>query len=106
MNIVNDQKTSRFLVLFSLYIASNADYEHAINLETLAQNRGLDAADLRKVFRYLVEERFIEPRDEGGTEFHAVLTHKGVKVVEEVFLDNQKSTYYFPAYKEMRNKGR
>jgi acyl-coenzyme A thioesterase PaaI-like protein len=53
-----------------------------------------------------VEERFIEPREEGGTEFHAVLTHKGVKAVEEVFLDNQKQTYYFPAYKEMKNKGK
>jgi hypothetical protein len=106
MNIINDQKTNRFLILFSLYIASNADYEHAINLELLAQNRGLGNAALRKIFRYLVEERFIEPREEGGTEFHAVLTHKGVKAVEEVFLDNQKQTYYFPAYKEMKNKGK
>lgn len=104
MNIINDNKTDRFIVLFSLYIAANADPEYAINIEMLAQNRSIGRTEMKKIFKYLVEEKFIEPHD-GGVEFLATITHKGLRVVEEVFLDNQKQTYYFPPYKEMKNKG-
>lgn len=101
MNIVNVNKAKRFSVLFSLYIASEADYEHALNLETLGENRGLSAREVRRIFQYLQEEGFIREKD-GGGDFHASLTHKGIKSVEEVFLDLNRQTYYFPAYSIMR----
>lgn len=100
MNIVHDNKTERFMVLFALYIASNADCFHAMNVERLGESRGVSGASFRKVFHYLAEEGFLERKD-GGTDFLAVITHKGVKVVEEVFLDQYEQTYYFPPYRDM-----
>ncbi len=101
MNIVNVNKAKRFSVLFSLYIAAEADYEHAMNLQVLGENRGLSEREVKRIFQYLREEGFIKERD-GGSEYHAALTHKGVKSVEEVFLDFNRQTYYFPPYAMMR----
>jgi len=101
MNIVNVNKAKRFSVLFSLYIATEADYDHALNVGIIGENRGLSAREVRRIFQYLHEEGFIKEKD-GGSDFHASLTHKGVKSVEEVFLDLNRQTYYFPAYAIMR----
>ncbi len=100
MNITNQIKTERFYVLFALYIASEADYEFGMNLAALAENRGIKPARFKKIYRYFIEEKFIEPRD-GGSEFHAAITHNGIKATEEVFLDQHRQTYYFPSFREM-----
>jgi hypothetical protein len=100
MIIIEQNKTNRFTLLFAIYIASNADYDYAVNLEMLAQGKGLSGRDLRKAFKYFCEENFIMPKD-GGGEFHACITHKGIKTLEEVFLNEYISTYYFPSYREM-----
>lgn len=101
MTIVKDNKSNRFVLLFALYIAANADYDHALNTETLAESRGLSGKDFKKSYKYLCEEEFIVPKD-GGSAYHARLTHKGIKALEEVFLDEYEPTYYFPAYRDMR----
>jgi predicted transcriptional regulator len=100
MLIVEQNKTNRFILLFAIYIASSADYDYAVNVEMLAQNKGLSSRDLRKAYKYFCEEGFITPKD-GGAEFYASITHKGIIALEEVFLDEYKPTYYFPAYREM-----
>ncbi|MGF1532452.1 MAG: hypothetical protein ACFCUI_02015 [Bernardetiaceae bacterium] len=102
MNIVDENKRHRFTLLFSLYIASEADYDHAMNLEMLGQNRGLRGKDLKKSYNYLKEEGFITPKEMGpDLRYHASITHKGVKAVEEVFRNEYEPTYYFPPYREM-----
>lgn len=103
MELIDIQKTNRFKLLLALYIASDADYDHAINMESLAEQRELDPPKFNRAFKYLHEERFIALED-GGNEYLASITHKGIKVVEEVFLDPSKQTYYFPPYRKMRAK--
>lgn len=100
MNIIHDLKTERFQVLFALYIATEADYEHAQNLKDLAESRGITGNRYRKVMTYLSEEGFIGRKD-GGNEHMYTISHKGIKIVEEVFLDQYAPTYYFPPYREM-----
>ena len=100
MNITNDIKTQRFYLLFALYIASEADYDYAMNLESLAKNRGLSITQFKKIYRYFLEENFVEKRD-GGGEYNTCITHNGIKAVEEVFLDQYRQTYYFPSFREM-----
>ncbi|MEM6297701.1 MAG: hypothetical protein AAF740_03330 [Bacteroidota bacterium] len=99
---MDDNKRNRFVLLFTLYIASEADYDHSMNLENLAGNRGLRGKDFKKTFGYLKEEGFVTAKDNGpDLKYHACITHKGVKALEEVFLDEYEPTYYFPPYREM-----
>jgi len=100
MNITNQIKSERFYVLFALYIAAEADYDYAMNLQALAENRGINPGRFKKIYRYFLEEKFIEPRN-GGGDYHAAITHEGIKAVEEVFLDQYRQTYYFPSFREM-----
>ncbi|MGB0524934.1 MAG: hypothetical protein ACPGJS_18320 [Flammeovirgaceae bacterium] len=103
MKIIAQQKTNRFKLLLALYIACDADCDFSINMEQLAEQRQIPYKRFLKAFRYLVDENFIQ-RAEGGGEAQASITHKGIKVLEEVFLDSQKQTYYFPPYREMRKQ--
>jgi hypothetical protein len=101
MELVAHHKTIRFKLLLALYIASDADCDFSMNMEKLAEQRQLDNRRFLKAFKYLLEENFVRLCD-GGGEYQSALTHKGLKVVEEVFLDAQKQTYYFPPYQKMR----
>ena len=103
MDVVLNHKTNRFNLLLALYIAADADYDHAINMKLLADQREIEPQKFEKAFKYLLEENFIELRD-GGNDYLSAISHKGVKVVEEVFLDPKKQTYYFPPYRDMRGR--
>lgn len=103
MELIDVHKTNRFKLLLALYIASDADYDHSINMKSLAEQRELDDPKFMRAFKYLQEERFITLED-GGNDYLASISHKGIKVVEEVFLDPAKQTYYFPPYRKMRAK--
>lgn len=101
MNVINDNKTMRFTLLFSLYITVNGRYEMTRDISMLADHNGIGNRDFKSIFRYLAEEELIESR-KGDNEYYAGLTHKGLKAVEEVFHDTHKKTYYFPSYSEMQ----
>ena len=101
MKLVSEHKTSRFKLLLALYIAGEADPEFSINMEQLAEQRQIESQKFEKAFRYLLDEHFAELKD-GGGESQTAITHKGIKVIEEVFLDPKKQTYYFPPYQDMR----
>ena len=103
MELIDVHKTNRFRLLLALYIACDADYDHSINMQSIGEQREMETAKFNRAFRYLQEERFIALTD-GGNEFLASITHKGIKVIEEVFLDPAKQTYYFPPYRTMRPK--
>ncbi|MEM1137929.1 MAG: hypothetical protein AAGI07_18990 [Bacteroidota bacterium] len=100
MNITNDIKTQRFYLLFALYIASEADYDYTMNLESLGKSRGISGPHFKKVYKYFLEENFIEKKD-GGGEYQIGITHNGIKAIEEVFLDQYRHTYYFPSFRDM-----
>lgn len=103
MELIDVHKTSRFKLLLALYIACDADYDHAINMQALGEQREMEDAKFNRAFKYLQEERFVQ-REDGGNDCLASITHKGIKVIEEVFLDPAKQTYYFPPYRKMRAK--
>lgn len=101
MDIVRQNKTCRFTLLFSLYITVNGYYEIVKDLSMLAEHNGLGPKVFKAAFIYLREERLIIPK-EGDNEYLAALSHKGIKAVEEVFTDVNIPTYYFPAYRDMQ----
>lgn len=102
MEIINQNKTNRFTLMFSLYITVNGHYNFTKDLRMLADHNGVNARDFKSAFTYLIEEALIESRESENNEYFACLTHKGIKAVENVFIDVTQSTQYFPAYKEMQ----
>jgi predicted transcriptional regulator len=104
MENIFQNRTNRFNLLLAIYNATDASYEHPVNVPSLAAQVGLNGAQLRKALAYLLEEGLLRAADLGGPgEQLASLTHKGTKAVEEVFIDQYQATYYFPAYREMRS---
>jgi predicted transcriptional regulator len=105
MENIFQNRTNRFNLLLAIYHATDASYEHTVNVQLLAAQVGLNGAQLRKAVAYLLEEGLLRAVDLGGqaSEQLASLTHKGAKAVEEVFIDQYQATYYFPAYREMRS---
>jgi predicted transcriptional regulator len=103
MENIFQNRTNRFNLLLAVYNLTDASYEQAVNIQALAANVGLNGAQLRKVFAYLLEEGLLRANETAGGDFFANLTHKGTKAVEEVFIDQYQATYYFPAYREMRS---
>ncbi len=102
MENIFQNRINRFNLLLAVYNATDASYDQAVNVYTLATNVGLSGAQCRKVLAYLLEEGLLRANENGG-EFAANFTHKGTKAVEEVFIDQYQATYYFPAYREMRS---
>ena len=101
MHLIKDNKINRFQVLLNLYVAVNGYYDIVKNLKMIAEHQAITGNDFKSAFKYLAEEELIELR-EGDGEYFASLSHKGLKAVEEVFLDPNKETYYFPSYREMK----
>lgn len=99
-NIFNN-KVGRFNVLMAVYNATDAVYDQSVNVQTLAANAGMSGMAFRKIYQYLVEEGLLKPVEQPGG-FYAYITHKGIKAIEEVFIDQYQPTYYFPAYRDMR----
>lgn len=103
MNVIYDNQVNRFTTLFALYISSGGSHEVAKNMKNLADYNGIVSREFRKVFSYLVEEELIKRHDGEEDSYYASLTHKGIKAVEEVFIDPLEKTYYFPPYAEMKS---
>jgi len=101
MNLIHDNKTNRFVVLFSLYIAVGGHYDFVKNIKVLAEHNAISSRDFKSAFRYLSEENLIELSN-GEEEYYGSITHKGLKAVEDVFIDTNQPTYYFPAYRDMK----
>ncbi len=102
INVIFDNQVNRFTTLFALYISSGGSCEVAKNIQNLADYNGIVSREFRKVFSYLVEEELIKRHGDEEEGFHASLTHKGIKAIEEVFINPMEKTYYFPPYSEMK----
>jgi predicted transcriptional regulator len=103
MNVIYDNQVNRFTTLFALYISSGGSSEVAKNMKNLADYNGIVSREFRKVFSYLVEEELIKRHDSEEESYFGSLTHKGIKAIEEVFIDPFEKTYYFPPYAEMKS---
>lgn len=104
MNFIYENQTYRFQILFEIYKKSNADIDYVIELQELAGNLGIGMKAFQAAFKYLYMHDFISMKrqnQENSNYYPTSITHQGIKVVEEVFRNEQKRTEHFPAYREM-----
>lgn len=107
MNIIIENQTYRFQILFEIYKKSNTDIDFATDLQELAMNLGVGNRAFQSSYKYLYMQDLISMRPNmdnnggGGSNYYASITHKGVKAVEEVFRFPEKASEYFPPYREM-----
>ena len=102
--IVHYKRTERFMLLYALYRKGNASMDFGYNLRDLASEEGLGYKVFKSAFDYLCGEGLVRPRAQSDSHdyfFYAGITDKGINAVEEVFRDESKDTYYFPAYRDM-----
>jgi predicted transcriptional regulator len=105
MNHIHENQTFRFQILFELYKKSNADVDYVMDLQELATNIGIPMKAFQSAFKYLFMQDLISMRhqntDNNGNPYPTSITHKGIKAVEHVFWNENKSTEYFPPYRQM-----
>lgn len=105
MELIRQHKTNRFTLLLQLYVATNGFYDVVKDLRIIGEHNGISGNNFRSAFKYMTEEGLVELKtgEKGGDdEYYVSLSHKGIKALEEVFLDVNEDTYYFPAYREMK----
>ena len=103
-SIVHYKRTERFMLLYALYRKSNASLDFGYNLRDLATEEGLGYKVFKSAFDYLSSEKLIKPKSQSDSFeyfFFAGITDKGINAVEDVFREESKDTFYFPAYSEM-----
>lgn len=100
IRFIFEKQSHRFFILFELYKESDASIDFACNLRNIASKQGLGLRSFMPAFKYLQMEELIRvrPSEQG---YMATITHHGVKAIEEVFRNENESTYYFPSYREM-----
>jgi hypothetical protein len=49
----------------------------------------------------LIQLRPYQSGSNNENSYWFTITHKGIRAIEEVFLDQYKHTYYFPSYREI-----
>lgn len=102
LQIVFERQWHRFQILFEIYKRSNADIDTAYDLRELSLNHGMKFLDFLPAWKYLQMEDLIRVRfRQSSNKYYACMTHQGLKAIEEVFFNENKPTYYFPAYREM-----
>ena len=92
MTPLEQKKKNRFLFLELLYKESNGDTGAMFNMWEVGEELKIDSNETRQIVDYLTGECLIEPRALGGG---IVLTHWGVKEVEEAIENPDKPTEHF-----------
>lgn len=85
-------KQNRFLFLKLLYDQSGGDTGAMFNMWKVGQEIGFNSEETRRIVDYLTDEYLIEPRALGGG---IVLTHDGIKEVEQALENPSKPTQHF-----------
>jgi len=108
VNFIRERRIHRFQLLIELYRQTNADLDRVINLQEIASKQGMSPRNFKPAWQYLMMEELIQLRpyqDSSNPSYDMsywfTITHKGIRAVEEAFLDEYKNTYYFPSYREM-----
>ncbi|MCC5945562.1 MAG: hypothetical protein JJT94_11560 [Bernardetiaceae bacterium] len=104
--LIREKRTYRFRLLFALYKKADANMDAVYDMQELAMQAGMNHNQFLSAWKYLHMEELIQVRpyhEQSAQEgrYHARLMHKGIKAIEEVFLNENQYTYYFPAYREM-----
>ena len=108
VNFIRERRIYRFQLLIELYRQSNTDPDKAMNLYEIASKQGMSPRNFKPAWKYLMMEELIQAKpyqdssnSNYDTSYWFSITHKGIRAIEEVFLDEYKHTYYFPSYREI-----
>jgi hypothetical protein len=104
--LIREKRLYRFRLLFELYKRSDADIDVVQNLQDIATQLGIHHHQFSPAWKYLHMEELIMMRPAAAFQspefrYQASITHKGIKAIEEVFLNEHQPTYYFPSYREV-----
>ncbi|MEM6297700.1 MAG: hypothetical protein AAF740_03325 [Bacteroidota bacterium] len=99
------KKTERFLMLYGMYRKASGNPYHMSNAREMATQEGMSYRSFKSAFDYLCREKLIRPEtyslDSSEYYYQACLTDEGIRAVEAVFEDENRSTKYFPPYRRM-----
>lgn len=103
-SLVHQKQSERFNLLYSLYRRSNSNSDYVCNFRELAQEEGFNYKMFKSAFDYLCHHRLVGIRtrfDERDHNFYCYITEEGIRAIENVFRNENETTYYFPAYRQM-----
>jgi hypothetical protein len=95
-NILEERQKNRWLMLRKVYeMTGGRSDTYFVNMYKVGEQLGWDREKTELAFDYLEGESLLKAKYLGGG---IVLTHQGVKEVEEAATNPEKPTLHFPAY--------
>ena len=94
---IEQRQCNRFVVLYELYNACNADITQNIDVAELAYRKGIKNGKFKEAFNFLSYEKLLTSTGNSV----ASITHEGVKIVEYVILHPIERTNLFPSFNDM-----
>lgn len=89
---IQKKKHDRFIFLKSVFEVSNGDAGIIIDGFKIGNELGFERNYSINIFNYLNEEGLVEPM---GAGIHLVITHAGIKEIEQALSEPEKSTEHF-----------
>lgn len=97
-HLMEQKQKTRYQLLLMIYKASDADTQRWFDLRQLAEGYDIKGAEFRTAHQYLMDEGLIKPY---GAGFTSMITHEGIKAIEESLKYPSKASLYFPPADEM-----
>jgi hypothetical protein len=98
MEYIFKLKSLRFIILYELYFATQANTSIWGNLHLAVKHHNIPDIDFKAAYDYLIAEQLIQQM---GSNYNCTITHNGIKQIETA-LDNQnQKTNYFPSINDM-----
>jgi len=88
---INENRKLRFKYLKRVFELANDDKSILVNVKGVGQELGLNNQEIDKIVEYLYSEGLVK-RNGGG---QVMITHSGIKEVEEALLNPDKPTEHF-----------
>jgi hypothetical protein len=93
--ILEERQKNRWLMLQKVYdITKGRAERYSVNMYTVGEQLGWDREKIEATYDYLRGEGLLKMMNFGG---NMVLTHQGVREVEEAATNPEKPTLHFPA---------
>jgi len=98
MNTIDEAKKKRFQFLHRLWELTGGDETKRFGMFEIGEELGFDEDSTVTIGQYLSGEKLINPRPACGTrDKEIVISHQGVREIEEAFGNPDRPTQYFPA---------
>lgn len=105
-SLIHHKQRERFFLLYNLYRKSQGNSDTSMDMRRFSEEEGMNFKSFKSAYDYLWSEEMIRPRptldhQQEGSQYHAAMTTKGIKAVEDVFKFQTEETEYFPSYLSM-----